>query len=149
MLQLGDRARVANARNDVFALGVHQVVAVELLLAVGGVARERDARGRGVALVAEHHGLHVDGGARSSAILFCLRYSVARGLFQLPKTASMASCSCTLGSCGNCTAPSTTRLGYAAASTFSAKILLELGHELLQVLGGEIGVGRRAASVLP
>ena len=61
---------------------------------------------------------------RSSAILFCLRYSVARGLFQLPNTASMASCSCTLGSCGNCTAPSTTRLGYAAASTFSAKICL-------------------------
>ena len=63
MLELGDGAGVADARDDVLALSVDEIVAVELLLAVCGVAREGDACGGGVALVAEDHRLDVDGGA--------------------------------------------------------------------------------------
>ena len=54
---------VANARHHVFALRVHQEVAVGLALAGGRVAREPDPGSRVVVAVAEHHRLHVDGGA--------------------------------------------------------------------------------------
>ena len=64
VLELGDRRGVADAGDDVFALGVDEVVAVEFLGAVGSVTGERDAgRGR-VALVAEDHALDVDGSAQ-------------------------------------------------------------------------------------
>ena len=60
---LVDRRRRADAGHHVFALGVDQVFAVELVLAVAGVAGEGHAGGGVVAHVAEDHGLHVDRGA--------------------------------------------------------------------------------------
>ena len=61
-LEVGDGLGVADAGDDVLALGVDQKVAVELLGAVGRVAREGDAGRGGLALVAKGHGLNVDGG---------------------------------------------------------------------------------------
>ena len=49
----------ADARHHILALGVDEELAVKLVLAGGGVAREGDAGGRGLAHVAEHHGLHI------------------------------------------------------------------------------------------
>ena len=63
LLELGDRLRRADAGDDVFALGVDEELAEELLGAGRGIAREADARGRPVAGIAEHHLLHVDGRA--------------------------------------------------------------------------------------
>ncbi len=64
VLEVGQRHGVAYARDDVLALGVLQVVAVDALRAAGRVAGERDA-GAGVhAEVAEHHRADVDGGAQ-------------------------------------------------------------------------------------
>ncbi len=60
---LGDLLRRADAGDDVLALGVDQEFAIQPLLAGRRIAREGDARRRGVAHVAEHHGLHVDRGA--------------------------------------------------------------------------------------
>ena len=60
---LGDLLRRANAGDDVLALRIDQKLAVELLLAGRGIAREGDAGRRGVAHIAEHHRLHVDRGA--------------------------------------------------------------------------------------
>ena len=62
-LEVGDGLGVADAGDDVLALGVNQKIAVELLSAIGRVARKGDASRRGLALVAKGHGLHVDGGA--------------------------------------------------------------------------------------
>ncbi len=62
-LEVGDGLGVADAGDNVLALGIHQKVAVELLGAVGRVAREGDAGRGGLPLVAKRHGLHVDGGA--------------------------------------------------------------------------------------
>ena len=59
----GDLLRRADAGDDVLALRVDQEFAVELLLAGRRVAREGDAGRRRLAHVAEHHRLHVDGGA--------------------------------------------------------------------------------------
>ncbi len=60
---LGDVLRRADAGDDVLALRVDQELAVQLALAGRGVAGEGNAGGRGLAHVAEHHRLHVDGGA--------------------------------------------------------------------------------------
>src|SRR5208283_424663 len=62
LLQFRDVYRGANARDHVFALRVHQELAVELLVAGGWIASESDACAAGFAQVAEHHRLHVDGG---------------------------------------------------------------------------------------
>ena len=61
--QLVDGLGRADASDDVFALGVDEVLAVQRLLAVGRVAREGDPGGAVGTAVAEHHGLDVDGGA--------------------------------------------------------------------------------------
>ena len=54
---------VADAGHDVLTLGVDEEVAVRLVLPGRRVAGEADARPAVVVAVAEHHGLHVDGGA--------------------------------------------------------------------------------------
>ena len=56
----------ADAGDDVFALRVDQEIAVEGLLAGGGIAREADARAGIFALVAEDHLHDVDGGAQQA-----------------------------------------------------------------------------------
>ena len=60
---LADFLRRADAGDHVLALRVDEEFAVELLLAGRRIAREGDAGRRGVAHIAEHHGLHVDRGA--------------------------------------------------------------------------------------
>src|ERR1019366_5224851 len=62
--ELADGVRLADAGHHVFALRVLQELAVEGFFAGGGIAREADAGGGGLAQIAEHHGLHVDGGAQ-------------------------------------------------------------------------------------
>ena len=61
--RLRDVLRRADAGDHVLALRIDEELAVELLLAGRRVAREGDAGGRGLAHVAEHHRLHVDGSA--------------------------------------------------------------------------------------
>ena len=46
LMQLADGGRGADARDDVLALGVDQILAHQLLLAGGGVAGERNAGAR-------------------------------------------------------------------------------------------------------
>jgi len=60
---LGDLRRSPDARHDVLALGVGQVLAVQHALAGVGVAGEGDARARVVTHVAEDHRHDVDGRA--------------------------------------------------------------------------------------
>ena len=55
LAQLGERLRRAGPGDDVLALRVDEVLAVDALLAGRGVAREADAGGRVVALVPEDH----------------------------------------------------------------------------------------------
>ncbi len=64
LLQLGQRQGVADAGDDVLALGVGEVVAVDALGAGGGVAGEGDAGAGVLAEVAEHHAADVDRGAQ-------------------------------------------------------------------------------------
>ena len=61
--QLGDRLRCTHTGNHVLALCVDQVLAVNALLTGGGVTCERNAGTGGLALVAEYHGLYVNGSA--------------------------------------------------------------------------------------
>ena len=62
-LEIGQLHGVADARDDVLALRVLEVVAVDALVTGSRVASERDAGTRLGADVAEHHRDDVDGGA--------------------------------------------------------------------------------------
>ena len=62
-LHHGDRLGRADARDDILALRVHEELAVEDILAGRVVARERDARARGLAHVSVGHRLDIDRGA--------------------------------------------------------------------------------------
>ena len=57
--QRGDRLRGADAGYNVLALCIHQELAVQLLFAGGRVAGEGYAGARGLAHIAEYHGLYV------------------------------------------------------------------------------------------
>ena len=74
--------RVADARHDVLALRVDQEVAVRLVLTGGGVAREADAGAAVVVAVAEHHRLHVDGGAE--IVADALTHAIRDGARSVP-----------------------------------------------------------------
>ena len=63
-LEVGDGLGVADAGDNILALGVDQKVTVELLSAVGRITRKGDAGRRGLALIAKGHSLDVDGGAK-------------------------------------------------------------------------------------
>ncbi len=82
-LQRADRLGVAHARDDVLALRIGQVVAVQLPCAGDGVAREGDARAGGVAHVAEHHHLHVYRGAE--VVRDALEAAVGLGAVGVPR----------------------------------------------------------------
>ena len=58
--RLGDVLRRADAGDDILALRIHQELAIEHLFAGRRIAGEGDAGGRGVAHIAEHHGLDID-----------------------------------------------------------------------------------------
>ena len=62
--------RGPDAGHHIFALRVDQELAIELVLASGWVAGERNPGAGVVAGVAEHHGLHVDRGAIESGDAF-------------------------------------------------------------------------------
>ena len=61
--KFGDVLRRTDARDHVLALRVDQELAIQLALAGRWIAREGYAGCRGLAHIAEHHGLHVDRGA--------------------------------------------------------------------------------------
>src|SRR5262249_7198651 len=60
---LGDLLRRADACNDIFTLRIHEIFAVERLLARRWIAREGNARRARLAEIAEYHRLDVDGRA--------------------------------------------------------------------------------------
>ena len=60
--EVADGRRSTDPRNNVFALGVHQIFAVEVFVTVGGVTRKRNAGTRSFAHVAEYHRLNVNRG---------------------------------------------------------------------------------------
>ena len=82
LFELGDVDGGAHAADHVFALGVEQELAVELLGAGGGIAGEADAGAGGVSHVAEDHGLHVDGGAEH--VVDVVHAAIVAGAIVLP-----------------------------------------------------------------
>src|SRR5262249_12276244 len=57
--ELTDRLWRADSGHYILTLGVDQKLAVELVLASGGIPRETDASGRGLAEISEDHRLHI------------------------------------------------------------------------------------------
>ena len=148
MLQLGDGARVANARDDIFALGVHQVVAVEFLLAVCGVAGERNAGSGSLALVAEHHALHVHGGAQIVGNLVLLAVEHRTRVVPAAKHGLDGQLQLNVGVLRESDRAVNDELRMLFGRNVLGENLLEFSDEFLQVFSGKLGVALHAASEL-
>ena len=148
VLELGDGARVADARDHVLALRVHQVVAVELLLAVGGVAREGHARGGRVALVAEHHGLHVHGRAQIVGDLVLLAVEHRARVVPAAEHGLDGQLQLHHGVLRELHGAVHHQVGVLVGRDVLGEDALEVRHQLREVFGGKVGVGGHAAVVL-
>ena len=138
--QVGDRLGVADAGDDVLALGVDQEVAVALVGAVSGVAGERDAGGGGVALVAERHHLDVDGGAELVRNLVLL--AVEDGAIGVPgaEDGLLGEAELHQRVVRELDLAVDEDLGVLLGVDVLGEDLLERGDEVLEVVGIELGV---------
>ena len=127
-LELADLGRRADARHHVLALGVGQVLAVQLLLAGVGVARERHAGAGVVAHVAEDHRHDVDGGAEVVGDL--LAVAVVVGALAEPRREDGLDGEVQL----------LQRVGREVAAGVGLDDLLELVDQALEVVDGQVGV---------
>ena len=132
-LEVGQGQRVADARDDVLALRVLQVVAVDAGVAGGGVAGEAHAGAGVFAHVAEHHGADVDGGAQ--VVGDALAAAVDAGALGVPGAEDGLDAHVHLGA---------RILGEVLAGLFLDDAL-EGVDEALEVLGGQLGVALHAA----
>ena len=132
----GDLLRGADAGHDVLALRVDQVLAVEEVFTRRGVAREGYARRRVGAHVAEYHGLH--GNGRSPLCGDVVELAVEDGALVHPRAEH--------GAYGS------PELIPRACREILAGLLLDGGlevlHQLLQVVGRQVGVVLDAALLL-
>ena len=144
-LEVGDGLGVADAGNDVLALGVDQKVTVELLGAVGRVARKGDTGRRGLALIAKGHSLNVDGGAKvvGNAVLF----AVDAGALVHPATKDGLDSKAQLEfriMWEDRLAVGDFELGVQGSLDVLRENALESIDELLQILGRKLGVDANA-----
>ncbi len=128
LLQLGDVGGAADAGHHVLALGVHQEVAIQLLLAGDGVTGEGHTGAGVVTPVAEHHGLHVDGGAPGVGDV--VLGPVVDGPLVVP------------GAEHGLDSLHQLHLGLLGEvlPLLGAVIFLKPGHQLLHILGGQLAV---------
>ncbi|MNE10443.1 hypothetical protein D3C80_1031590 [compost metagenome] len=134
--RLGQGLRRADARDHIFPLRIDQELAVELGFAGRGVAGEGHARGRGLAHVAEHHGLDVDGGAPAFG-------DVVHAAIEFRAVVHPA------GEDGRDGAPQLVmRVLREGAAQLALDQNLVVGDDLFPVLGGQLGVDRDAQTIL-
>ena len=136
LLELADRARRAHAGDHVLTLGVDEELAVELLLAAGGVAREAHAGAGLLAGVAVDHRLHVD--RRAPVVGDVVHAPVGDGAVVAPAAEDGADGAPELRA----------RVVREVAAGALLDRRLERGDELLEVVGGELGVEGDALGLL-
>ena len=132
----GDLLRGADAGHDVLALGVDEILAVEDVLARGGVAREGYAGGRVAAHVTEDHRLHRD--CRAPLGGDVVELAVEDGALVHPRAEDGADGAPEL----------IPRVGREVLAGLGLHGGLELGDELLQVVGRQVRVVLHAAQGL-
>ena len=133
--ELFERLRRADAGDDVLALRVGEKLTVEPLLAGGRVPREGDARARFFALVPEHHLDDVDRGAE--VVRDPVRPAVRPRPREVPGVEDRADRSGEL----------VARVLREVLARVLAVDLLEAPGQLLELLGAELAVVRRAGAV--
>ena len=147
MLKIGNGARIADACDDVFALGVHQIVAVEFLFPVCGVTGKGNARCGGLALVAEDHRLHVHGGAEIVGDLVLLAVQRCAWIVPAAEHRFDGETQLHIGILRERRLAIDDERGIRRSVHVVGEDLFELDHELLQILGGQIGIGFHTACV--
>ena len=132
-LEVGQGQRVADAGDDVLALRVLQVVAVDAGVAGGGVAGEAHAGAGVFTHVAEHHGADVDGGAQ--VVGDALAAAVDAGALGVPGAEHGLDAHVHLGA----------RVLREVLAGLFLDDALEGVDEALEVLGGQLGIAGDAA----
>ena len=121
---------------DILALSVDEILAVEDVLARCGVAGECHAGSRVAAHVTEYHGLHRNG--RSPLLRYVVELAVEYCALVHPRAEHGAD-----------SAPELIpRIGRELAAGLLLDSLLEVGHQLLQIVGRKLGVEFGAALLL-
>ena len=128
LFQFVDRNRRAHAGNHVLALGVHQVLAIEHLLARGGIARKAHAGAGGIAHIAENHGLDVHG--RSQVVGNLIHAAIRGGAGVVPGAEHSLDRHVQLH----------LRVLGEVLAGFLAHDFLVVGDHRLQVFGGQVGI---------
>ena len=133
--ELRNRMRRAHAGDNIFALGVDQIFAVENFLTTCRIAGEGDASGAGIAHVAKDHRLHVDGRAPivGNAVLAPINHRAV----VVPGTENGADRAPKLGA-------RVLRKRFAGALLDQ---ILEALHELFQIIDRELDVGKIMVAV--
>ena len=133
---LGDLLRCADTGHHVFTLCVDQILAVEEVLAVAGIAAEAYAGSGGVAHVAEHHSHHAD--SRTPLVGNAFHLTVEDGALVHPAAEHGAD--------------GTPKLLHGIVGEVAAGLsldgLLKQLHELLEALHGEVLVEHDALLLL-
>ena len=132
---LGDFLRCADAGDDVLALGVDQIFAVKLLLAGRRIAGESDASRRGLAHIAENHGLHIDRGAPAFGNV--VQTAISNGALIHPRSEHRADCAPQLR----------VRVLRKRLAALLLHSLFVFGDKFVQIVGIKIGVERVAVTV--
>ena len=128
LAQLVDLLGHADAGHHVLALGVGEVVALDVMLAGGAVAGHGDPGGAGLAHVAEHHGHDADGGPQIVGDPGGI--AVVHGALAVPAFENR----------GGRHPQLLVGLGGEIAVGHAPEDLLELRDDRLEFLGGELGV---------
>ena len=136
LLHLRDLRRRADARDDVLALRVREVLAVEDSFAGVGIAGERDAGAGVVAHVPEHH--RHDAARRPQVIGDLELLAVVLGALTEPRAEHGLDREAQL----------LLRLGRERLPGLLADDRLELVDELLELLRAELGIGLNASGFL-
>ena len=125
---LGDGHGGTHAGHHVFALGVGEELAHQLLFAGGGVAGEGDAGAAIVAHVAEGHHLHVDGGAPAVRDVVVTAIDVGAGIIPGTEHGLNGAHELLLG------------VGGEVLPDLGLIFGLELHGQLLEIVGGELHI---------
>ena len=146
MLKLCDGAGVANASDNVLALGIDQVITVEFLLAVCGVARKCNTGSGSLALVAEDHALDVDRGAQIVSNLILLAIQSGARIVPAAENGLDRKTKLRVGILGEAHLAVGDKRGILLGGNVLGEDCLELLDELLHILGGQISVAFHAAN---
>ena len=147
-LELCNGAGVTDTGNNVFALCVNKVVAVEFLFAICGVTRKSNARSGGVTLVAENHGLNVYGSTQIIGDLVLLAVENSARIVPAAKYRFNSKLKLDIRALGELNRTIHNQRRILRGIYVLREDLLELSNKFLKILSGKVSISLNTARTL-